>query len=168
MLTKRLMDYIFKNYGMFRKNLNDLGIHTEFTEFNNYLHSINPLEGLSRCILNLLWSPSHVGTVTRLCAQWCGVWFLAGTRIFSTFQNVQTGSGAHPASYSMGTWGFFLGDKQLGCEADRLTPPVNLMNGATPLLSLYAFKTCRGATLPYAACIQIPIICPPVSRPKWT
>ena len=28
----------------------------------------------------------------------------------------------HPASYSMGIWSFFLGDKQLGCEAGHLTP----------------------------------------------
>jgi hypothetical protein len=72
MLTKRLMDYFFKHYGMFRKNLNDHGVHTVFTEFNNHLHSINPLEGLSRCILNL-WYPSRFVVVTRLCAEWSGV-----------------------------------------------------------------------------------------------
>lgn len=29
----------------------------------------------------------------------------------------------HPASYSVDIWIFFLGHKQLGCEADHLTPP---------------------------------------------
>jgi len=29
----------------------------------------------------------------------------------------------HPASYSMGIWVLFLGDKKLGCEASHLTPP---------------------------------------------
>ena len=40
---------------------------------------------------------------------------------FILLQFVQTGSGAHPASYSMGTGGgaLFPGVKRLGCEADR-------------------------------------------------
>jgi hypothetical protein len=33
---------------------------------------------------------------------------------FSLLHIVQTGSGAHPVSYSMGTAGFFLGDKVAG------------------------------------------------------
>jgi hypothetical protein len=32
------------------------------------------------------------------------------------------GSGAHPASYSIGTRGFSLGVKQPGCEADHSPP----------------------------------------------
>jgi len=34
-----------------------------------------------------------------------------GAREFSPLQNVQTNSGAHPASYSMGTEGSFSGGK---------------------------------------------------------
>jgi hypothetical protein len=46
--------------------------------------------------------------VTR-CGLWSGVRSPAGTRDFSLLQNVLAGSGAHPASYSLGTavlcWG---------------------------------------------------------------
>jgi hypothetical protein len=37
--------------------------------------------------------------------------FPVGVGNFSGHQNVQTDSGAHPASYTMGTGGFFLGGK---------------------------------------------------------
>jgi len=40
-------------------------------------------------------------------------------------QNVQTSNGAHPASYSMGTGGSFLGLKQPGCEVNH-SPPSNI------------------------------------------
>ena len=46
---------------------------------------------------------SSVGTETRLWAEWSGVLFLTRTRHFYTLQNVQTCSGAHPPSYSIGT-----------------------------------------------------------------
>jgi hypothetical protein len=42
------------------------------------------------------------------------VLFPAGAGDFSLHQHVQNGSGAHPASYPMGTRGFFLGDKAAG------------------------------------------------------
>jgi len=35
--------------------------------------------------------------------------------------NSQNGSGAHPASYPMGTWGSFLGGKAAGAWNWRLT-----------------------------------------------
>jgi hypothetical protein len=46
----------------------------------------------------------------------------AGAGNFSFLHCVQTGSGAHPASYPMGTRGFSLGVKRPGREADN-TPP---------------------------------------------
>jgi len=46
--------------------------------------------------------------VTRL---WAGQ---AGAGIFSLQHHVQTGSAAHPVSYSMGTKGSFPGDKAAG------------------------------------------------------
>ena len=46
---------------------------------------------------------SPVGSETRLWAEWSAVLFLTRTRHFYTLQNVQTSSGAHPASYSKGT-----------------------------------------------------------------
>jgi hypothetical protein len=42
----------------------------------------------------------------------------AGAGNFSLHHRVQTGSGAHPACYPMGTGGSFPGVKRLGCEAD--------------------------------------------------
>jgi hypothetical protein len=44
-----------------------------------------------------------VDTATVLQAGRNGVRILAGARDFSLLRNMQTGSGAHPASYSMGT-----------------------------------------------------------------
>jgi hypothetical protein len=41
---------------------------------------------------------------------------------FSLLNVVQTGSGAYPASYPMGTGGFFPGGKAAGCEADHSPP----------------------------------------------
>jgi hypothetical protein len=55
----------------------------------------------------------------------------------SLLHSVQTNSGAHPASYPMGTGGVLLGDKVAGCEADH-SPPTNaeVQNGGAipPLL----------------------------------
>jgi hypothetical protein len=48
--------------------------------------------------------------------------FLIGAGNFSLYHRVQTGAGAHPASYPMGTMGSFPGVKQPGREAD-LSPP---------------------------------------------
>jgi hypothetical protein len=40
--------------------------------------------------------------------------FPAGAGNFSLYHHVQNGSGAHPASYPMGTGGSFLGGKAAG------------------------------------------------------
>jgi hypothetical protein len=45
--------------------------------------------------------------------------FPAGAGNFSLHHRVLNGSGTHPASYSMGNRGFFLGVKQPGREADH-------------------------------------------------
>jgi hypothetical protein len=46
-----------------------------------------------------------------------------GTEYFSSSPCVQTGSGAHPASYSIGTWGSFRGGKaRPGRDADHSPP----------------------------------------------
>jgi hypothetical protein len=45
-----------------------------------------------------------------------------GAGNFTPHLNVQTGSGAHPASYIMGTKGSFPGVKRPGREADHLPP----------------------------------------------
>jgi hypothetical protein len=52
------------------------------------------------------------------------VGFAAETGNFSLHHHVQNGSGAHPASYRMGTRGSFLGVKRPGLEADN-SPPLS-------------------------------------------
>jgi hypothetical protein len=47
--------------------------------------------------------------------------FPTGAGNFSLHHRVQNGSGAHPASYPMGTWGFFPGDKAAGAWRWLLT-----------------------------------------------
>jgi hypothetical protein len=42
------------------------------------------------------------------------VWFQAGAGNFSLHHRIQNGSGAHPASYRMGTRGSFPGGKAAG------------------------------------------------------
>jgi hypothetical protein len=50
------------------------------------------------------------------------VQFPVGAGNFSLHHRVQNGSGAHPASYPVGTRGSFLGVKRLGREADHSPP----------------------------------------------
>jgi hypothetical protein len=55
------------------------------------------------------WTPNEVG-------------FPAGQEINSLFNIVQTGSGANPASYTLGTEGSFPRDKAARPEADHSPP----------------------------------------------
>jgi len=59
--------------------------------------------------------------VTWLRAGRQGVRFLAGVGIFSFRNQVQTGSGAHPASYSIYTCGSFPRGKAFGAWSWPLT-----------------------------------------------
>jgi hypothetical protein len=71
---------------------------------------------------------------------------------FSLLQNVQTSSGAHPASSSIATGVLSLGVKQLGFEADHLhLMPRLRMRGAIPPLLINVFMVCTGTTLPLAS-----------------
>jgi hypothetical protein len=54
--------------------------------------------------------------------QWSGVRVPAGAGDFSFHHRVQTGSGAHPASYPMGTGASFRGGKAAGSGADHSSP----------------------------------------------
>jgi hypothetical protein len=49
---------------------------------------------------------------------------------FSLHHRVQNGSGAHPASYAMGTGGSFPGVKRPGREANHSPPPSAEVNNA--------------------------------------
>jgi len=66
---------------------------------------------------------------------------LAGTGNFSLHQHVQTGYGAHPASYPVGTRDSSLEVKQPGCGADNHLQlvPRSIMCGTIPSLPQYAF-----------------------------
>jgi hypothetical protein len=46
-----------------------------------------------------------------------------GCNFFSLRHRVQNGSGSHPASYPMGTWGSFPGGKVAGHKADHSPSP---------------------------------------------
>jgi hypothetical protein len=76
-----------------------------------------------------------------LRVRWSGVRVSVGARNLSPHHHVQTGSGAHPASYSMGTRDSFPGSKAAGAWSWSLTPifPRSRMRGDIPLLPQYAF-----------------------------
>jgi hypothetical protein len=59
---------------------------------------------------------------TGLRAGWLGVRVPAEAGNFPLHHCIQTGSGAHPASYPMGTRGSFAEVKQLEHEADHTSP----------------------------------------------
>jgi hypothetical protein len=68
--------------------------------------------------------------------------FPAGAGNFSLHHRVQNGSGAHPASYPMGTRGSFFGGKAAGAWNWPLTSIYcrgQRMRGAIPPLPQYAF-----------------------------
>jgi hypothetical protein len=62
---------------------------------------------------------------------WSGVRVSAEAENFSLHHRTQTGSGAHPASYPMGTGGFFTGAKAAGSRSWPLTStPSTRLHGA--------------------------------------
>jgi hypothetical protein len=54
--------------------------------------------------------------------------FPAGAGNFSLLRRIQTSSGVHPGSYSMGTRDSFPGGKVAGLEADHSPPPSTEVN----------------------------------------
>ena len=84
---------------------------------------------------------------TRLRSARFGVRIPAGAIKLSTLQNVQVGSGAHPASYSMSNDASFPGLKRGGSETDYspLYPVPRLkMSWSLPLFPLHAFMAYIG------------------------
>ena len=69
-----------------------------------------------------------VGIVARLWAGRSGIRFWAGERDFSVLQNAQTGFGAHPISYLMGTDVLFWG---LNGQGLKLTTHLHLVLSVT-------------------------------------
>jgi hypothetical protein len=87
---------------------------------------------------------SSVGTATDygLDDRMIGVRILVGAGNFTFRHRVQTGYGAHPASYSMDTWGSFPRGKAAEARNWPLTSIQCLgqrIRGAIPPLSQYAF-----------------------------
>jgi len=86
-----------------------------------------------------------------------GVRLPAGTRNFFLFLNVQTGPGAHPASFSTGTVFVSPGVKQPGREVDHTSPisekVKNVWSYNTVLPPPYAFMTWTGhsSLVPFGA-----------------
>jgi hypothetical protein len=62
----------------------------------------------------------------ELRAGWSGIRVPVGAGNFSLHHRVQTGTGAHPASYPMGTGGSFLDGKVAGAWSYTSTPPKRL------------------------------------------
>jgi len=96
------------------------------------------------------------GIASRLRTGRSGVRMLIGKRGFSLLQNVQTGSGAHPASCSVGTVAVCPEVKRPGREVSdsprlaihlRLLPRLRIC-GTGRLLVLYAFMPRVGKTPP--------------------
>lgn len=69
-----------------------------------------------------------VCTLTRPQVGRSGVWIPVRTRDFLLLQTVQTGSGVHPSSYSMGTGVFSRGAQQPGREVDSPPSSTKIMN----------------------------------------
>jgi hypothetical protein len=57
-----------------------------------------------------------------------GIRFPAGTGNVFPFHRVQTGPGAHPTSYPIGTGFSFPGEKEVGREADLYPPSAEVKN----------------------------------------
>jgi hypothetical protein len=77
-----------------------------------------------------------------LQAGWSGVWVPAGAGNFYPHQRVRTGSGAHPASYPMGTRGLFpwgYSGRGVKMATHLHLVPRSRMRGYIPPLPQYAF-----------------------------
>jgi hypothetical protein len=72
-------------------------------------------------------------------------------RDFLFTKTINSGSGAHPTSYSMCISILYQKVKRLVCEVDQSTllRPKLKMNGAIPLLPLYVFMARIEITLPF-------------------
>jgi hypothetical protein len=87
-----------------------------------------------------------IHVATRSQAGRSGVRVPIGARKFSLLQKVQTASGTHTASYSMGSMVNFQEKSGQGVTftTDLNVVPGLRMSGAIPLLPLYAFMARTG------------------------
>ena len=93
-------------------------------------------------MVNKYWKwGSVVGIMTVLLAERSGARIPVGERDFSVLRNVQTGSGTHPASCSVGTEVHFQGQSGRGVQLIihlHIVPRLG-MNENVPLLPLYVW-----------------------------
>jgi hypothetical protein len=87
---------------------------------------------------------SSVGIETGWTA---GVRFPAEKREFSLLHGVQTGSGAHPATYPTGAWSSIPGGKRPGPEADRSPPSIAQVKNGGAIPPLPHMSSRRSASL---------------------
>jgi hypothetical protein len=71
----------------------------------------------------MFWRSVYAGRANHVSI-YTGVRFLAGSRDFSLLHSVQTASGAHPASYPMGTEAGYSVVKRPRREADHSPPSI--------------------------------------------
>jgi hypothetical protein len=92
--------------------------HKHFEGFSRYRrYSASPINCTEMCSRARIAQWYSAG----LRVGWLGVRFPAGAGNFFLHHRVQTGSGAHPASYPMGTRGSFPGGKNDGAWSWPLT-----------------------------------------------
>jgi hypothetical protein len=100
------------------------------------------------CTYKYHFASKNIGVGVARSVQWLGYGLDDRGSIhgrgsdFSLPHRVQTGSGAHPASYPMGTWDSFPGGKVAGAwnwPFHLYVVPSERMRGAIPPLSQYVF-----------------------------
>ena len=118
--------------------------HRIYYDTRNHKHKI-------LCHMVYIWeSGQHNQYSDQPWAEWSGVQTLVEARYCLFSKTIQTGSSAHPASYSVSIWVL-----PSGLSGWDMMSTTNLhlvlrlrMSGAIPLLSLYTFMAWTGATLP--------------------
>jgi hypothetical protein len=96
-----------------------------FLDFCTFQTNTIPLPIMTQTMVTIVirmypGSAICIATAYGLDDQGVGVWVPVGSE-FSLLHNMQTGSGAHPASYPMDTWGSFPGGKVAGVWSWPLT-----------------------------------------------
>jgi hypothetical protein len=96
-----------------------------FLDFCNFQTNTIPLPIMTQTMVTIVimmcpGSAICIATAYTLDDWGVGVWVPVGSE-FSLLHIIQTGSGAHPASYPMGTGGSFLGGKVAGVWSWPLT-----------------------------------------------